>query len=263
MVDDKTSAESKVIKILMGIPNEGHTLCESYDNRIEMAFHLGALQVLSHEGRTYYCGKEYDIPKGVEYQFSFGTVGQVFPALARERLAEYALEGGFDYLFMVDDDMICPTDLFELLIRNQKDICAALAFTRHQPHGPVLYNLEKGFDHERGVPYYRNYAVMNYPRDALVECDAVGFGAVLIHTRVLKAMRKPWFMTTTGAGEDIHFCHMARESGFKVFMDTRVKLGHLSYPKLVTEADHEEQEAVKKLRKECGELDKYNSKGKD
>ncbi len=254
-----STIRNKIIKILIGIPDEGHTLCESYDNRLSMALHLGTLQVLSARGEQSYCGVEYDVNGEEEYQFSLGIVGQVFPALAREQLAQYSLDGGFDYLFMIDDDMICPLDLFEKLYANKKDICAALAFTRNPPHGPVLYNLEKGFDPFRGERYYCNYSVKTYPKETLVECDAVGFGAVLIKVDVLRGMKKPYFMSTSGAGEDIHFCHMAREAGFRVFMDTRVKLGHLGYPKVITEETFESANNVEKMREDFGVVNKYGN----
>ncbi len=246
----------KVVKVLFGIPNEGHTECESYDNRLEMAFHLGSLQVLSTTTRTEYCGAKFDIPDNTEYQFSLSTVGKIFPALARERIGEIAMDNGFDYLFMVDDDMITPVDLFERLVKHNVDIVAALAFTRYPPHSPVIYNLEKGYDGIRKERYYINNHVKRYPKDTLVQCDAVGFGAVLIKVDVLRAMAKPIFMSTSGAGEDIHFCHKARECGFKVHMDTATKLGHLGQPKLVTEEVYEAESDVKEERSKYGD-DKF------
>jgi len=156
MVDSKgqdclsTKKNTTVKKVLFGIPNEGHTECQAYDNRMEMTFHLGNLQVLSSLGLREYGDKIYDIPPDIEYQFSISTVGQVLTPLARERLAEHAHDNGFDYLFMIDDDMLVPVDLFEKLARHDVDICAALAFTRSAPHKPVVYNLESVWDHVRG-----------------------------------------------------------------------------------------------------------------
>ncbi len=256
--DTDNGVERKVIKVLMGIPNEGHTLCESYDNRLEMAFHMGSLQVLSLLGETQYAGNEYEYPSETYYEFSLSSVGQTFPALARERIAEMAVDNGFDYLLMVDDDMLTPVDLFERLIRHKVDICAALAFTRQPPHYPVIYNLKKGYDEVERKRYYINTHVRTYPKDKLVKCDAVGFGAVLIKVDTLRKMKKPWFMSTSGAGEDIHFCHQAGEQGFSVYMDTSTKLGHLGYPKRVTEETYEMENKVREWR-EKGEENKYES----
>jgi len=257
MVED-SSKDKRVIKVLFGIPNEGGTDPFAYDNRMEMCFHLGILQVLSSLGIKEYCGAIFDISDNVEYQFSTGTVGKVFTALAREKLAEYAVDGGFDYLFMVDDDMLVPNDLFEKLIRHNVDIVAPLAFTRNAPHKPVLYNLKEGYEAVMKSDYYINYSVPYYPKDELVRCDAVGFGAVLIHTRVLKGIKKKWFMTTSGAGEDIHFCHLAGKNGFKVHMDTATKLTHLGYRKEINEEVYELEGNIKELRKEYGDERKYS-----
>ena len=249
--------QKRIVKVLFGIPNEGGTDPFAYDNRMVMCMHLGVLQTLSSLGIKEYCDAIYDYPDNVEYQFSTGTVGQVFTALARETLAEYAVDNGFDYLFMIDDDMIVPIDIFEKLVRHDVDIVAGLAFTRNAPHKPVLYNLEKGYDPVTKSEFYINHSVPYYPKDQLVQCDAVGFGAVLIKCHVLKGMPKKWFMTTSGAGEDIHFCHHAGEHGFKVHMDTSCKLGHLGYRKEITEQTYEEENNVIQLREKFGEERKY------
>ena len=112
----------KIIKVLVGIPTKGNTDPEAYDNRLEMFMHLGNLQTLSAKGEKEYCGVEYDIPDGVEYQFSLSTIGDVFVAYARQQMAYTAVNNGFDYLLMIDDDMICPPDLFEKLLRHNVDV---------------------------------------------------------------------------------------------------------------------------------------------
>ena len=115
---ESTGSDSRrVVKVLFGVPNEGHTAARAYDNRMEMCTHLGVLQTLSSLGLQTYCDRVYDIPDGVEYQFHIGVVGETFPALARERLVDIALEGEMDYLFMIDDDMLVPADTFEQLVR--------------------------------------------------------------------------------------------------------------------------------------------------
>jgi hypothetical protein len=161
--------------------------------------------------------------------------------LARESITDNARGINAQYLFMFDDDMIVMPDLFERLFKHQKDIVAALAFTRLPPYKPVVYNLNKGWDAVEKSDYYLNMTAEHYPKDQLVECDAVGFGAVLIKLSLLDKMEKPWFMTTSGAGEDIHFCHMAGRSGAHIFVDTATKIGHLGERVIITEETYELQ----------------------
>lgn len=246
--------EKKIVKVQISIPNEGHTLSEAYDNRLCMCFHLGMLQLASHLGVKEYGGQTFNYPENVEFQFYWSTVGRVLTPLARERLAEWALESKVDYMLMIDDDMICPMDMFERLYRHNVDIVAPLAFMRMPPYYPVIYRVEEGYDPMQKMEYYATNPVKNYPKNTLVECDAVGFGSALIKTDVLKNMPQPWFMSTTKSGEDLWFCYKAkREAGAKVFMDTSIKLGHMGLQPIIEEKDFEEFNKMEDHRKVYGD----------
>lgn len=235
------------MKVVIGVPNKDAVEPAAYDNHLELMFSLGRLQ-------------ERSAAENVRFQFFLTTIPRVFPALARESIAEHAVKSvGADYLFMWDDDMIVPPDLFERLYARNVDIVAPLAFTRLPPHKPVIYNVTEGWDALDRRHYYINHSVMNYPRNSFFQCDAVGFGSVLIKTTVLAKMQQPWFMTTSGAGEDIHFCIMAGKSGFKTYADTTVKLGHLGEPGLVTEETFDAQPEAAKLKETHGEERKYKT----
>lgn len=221
----------QIKRVAISIPSEGHTLPEAYDNHLVLSFHLGCLQErLKHEKAP------------IQYEFYWYTTGRILTALAREKLVQEALKGGMDYIFMYDDDMILPIDTVEFLLRDMEehpeiDVVAPLAFMRNPPHYAVMYTTIEGFDKDTHMPYFINNFVKKYPKDKLVECDAVGFGAVLIKMSMVNRMKPPYFFSTTGSGEDIYFCMKSRqETGARIFMDTRVKLGHLSKPPVIDEA---------------------------
>lgn len=215
------------VRITISVPNMGYTHVEAYANRMMNFFHLGKLQERSWVN---------DEP--VKFRFFFSCIGRMFTPVARDEAAKQAVETDSDYLFMIDDDMMCPNDMFEKLFAHNVDIVGALAFTRNAPHKPVIYSCVEGYDPVSKKDYFINHAVMNYPKDSLIECDAVGFGAVLIKTWVIKKMREDdgnLFMSTCGTGEDIFFCYKAKKVGARVFMDTSCKQGHISHPLIVTE----------------------------
>lgn len=214
----------KVQKVVIGIPLMGGTPAASYHDRMLMMKYLG-----HKEEHDFY---EKTNPR---YCFSLNACGDILVQYAREIFAKSVIEMDADYLFMIDDDMLAPPDLFYQLAKNDKDICAALAFTRNPDHKPVIYDVIEGHDPVTKKEFYVNKFAMNYPRDTLVQCDAVGFGAVLIKRKVIEAMKEPRFMGLTGCGEDITFCHKAKKLGFEIWMDTRVKLGHLGAPAVITE----------------------------
>lgn len=221
----------KTVKIAISIPSEGHTLPEAYDNHLVMAFRLGALQERLKQEKA-----------EIQYEFYWYTAGRLFTPMAREKLVTEALTGGMDYIIMYDDDMLLPLDMVERMLQDAQehpeiDILAPLAFMRNPPHYAVIYTSIDGYDSERHQPYHINNFVKKYPRNQLVECDAVGFGAVMIKMEMVKKMKSPFFFSTTGTGEDIYFCVKSKqEAGARIFMDTRIKLGHLGSPSIIDES---------------------------
>lgn len=227
----RNKKQEQIFKVVIGIPNEGHTVPPAYDNHLIQSFRIGCWQ----EKMRY----EKISPR---YEFYFYTVGRLLTQMAREKLMREALEGGADYLLMYDDDMMLPPDMAINMLKTMQerpeiDILGALAFMRSAPHKAVIYSVIEGYDSVRHQDYYFNQFYENYPRDTVVECDAVGFGAVCIKLAMVRqGMKEPYFMSTTATGEDIWFCVKAkREAKARVFMDTRIKLGHIANAPIVDE----------------------------
>lgn len=230
----------RTIKVVFGVPTEGHTQAEALQSLRLMCFHHGKLEAESKD-------------QAVRFEFFDSTCGRMFTPFAREKIVTDALKLDADYVFMIDDDMIAPNDTFERLYRHQQDIVAALAFTRNPPYLAVLYQMREGWDGQLHRKYMYTDWIKNWPRGKLVECDAVGFGAVLIKTDILKRMTPPYFMCSSGTGEDIWFCTRAKqEAKAKVFMDTTFELGHLSSPILVDTRLHDEHNDPKVIDKLYG-----------
>lgn len=207
------------VKVMVGIPTEGYTQSAALHSIMGLWFRLGKLSTTG------------------EFEFYRTTAGRLFTPLAREKLCQSALQVGADYILMLDDDMLFEPDLFEKLYRHKADIVAALAFCRNPPYSPVMYQIKEGYDNIRNREFTVNEWIRNYPKNKLVEVDAVGFGGVLINTNVLRNMDAPWFMSACGTGEDILFCNRAKkQTDVKIFMDTSVKMGHLGHPVVIDEA---------------------------
>lgn len=227
------------INVLVAIPRAGFNPNSAVDNQIDMAHYLGNLEARSN------------------FKFHMATIGRLFPAKAREEFAKYVLKLKLDYLFMIDADMICPPNLFEALYRHDVDIVAPLAFQRRHPYYPVIYKFRSGWDNVRKERFFSNDTVKNYPKNTLFECEAVGFGAVLIKKEVLEKMPEPRFMSTCPNGEDILFCYNAREqAGVKVYCDTSTEIIHLGDPKSIGEKEFEEANDMEEIRAVHGDCTK-------
>lgn len=74
----------------------------------------------------------------------------------------------------------------------------------------------------------------------VVEVDSVGFGFIAIQTGVFEAIDRPWFATDLESrwvaggkktrvpiGEDVSWCRKVRNRGYKIHVDTTVRVQHL------------------------------------
>lgn len=260
-------------KTMVCIPNMGYTDPLAYDNRLVWAYRMGLREERGRwadqapdavvEAVTGQSAAQARIEHRPRYEFYFATVGKILTPFAREMLADQALERGMDLVCMIDDDMVGDADSFFRLAHNvtagPADLCGALAFTRGFPHIPVLYVSQTGFDRFDGSEHFQNHPIERYPRDQLVEVDAVGFGMVVFTVDLLKKMAPPRFMSTCGTGEDILFCYKAKKLGARIFSDTRVKLGHVGHPPLITEETYEQQAHFAGRRDRDGDERKYDA----
>ena len=72
--------------------------------------------------------------------------------------------------------------------------------------------------------------VEDIPENQLFPVAGVGFGAVLMKTEMLKKVKENGgrpFTPLREWGEDISFCKRAREAGYTLYTDSRVKVGHV------------------------------------
>jgi hypothetical protein len=144
-----------------------------------------------------------------------------------------------DWLLFIDDDMVWrPNAVAQLVaIREELDLdmVGGLCFRRTPPHQPTLYMRE----HPNEGPY--NF-LEKWDSD-VVEVDATGLAFCLIHKRVFEriagtpmpplaergASGPPQFFSWQGRlGEDLRFCQDAKTSGSKIYVDTRIEIGHIA-----------------------------------
>lgn len=150
-------------------------------------------------------------------EVGFSDVTRTSPGWARQWLAEDALKSGYDYLLMIDDDMRFEPYLLHNLLYHQVEVVAPLAYGRKPPHKTVAYQWQgDGFANLEAIEHR-----------GLMKVDAIGMGAVLIHTDVFRRVPGPWFKHDLRFGEDLGFCKHVGEHGVQIYCDTNMILGHM------------------------------------
>jgi hypothetical protein len=137
---------------------------------------------------------------------------------ARNDLAKMAVEGGSDFVLWLDSDMRFPKDtLFRLMFHNKDMVGINYSHRKIPPRFVAIKSIK---------PPVR--LVTGPDSTGLEDVAAIGFGAVLMRGSMLRKMAEQatgplfWFTINEDGGmvgEDVHFCLLARDAGFEVFVD--------------------------------------------
>lgn len=164
-------------------------------------------------------------------KFSFLSNALVYDA--RNMLAREAIETGADRILFIDSDIVFEPTLMERLaadLDDGMDLVSGLYVKRRLPTIPVLYKTAEVVEVD-GCQKGRTQSYTDYPKDQVFEVAACGFGAVMMNVEMLRAVCETYqapFAPMPGVfGEDISFCYRARQLGYKLYCDSRIKLGHV------------------------------------
>lgn len=174
---------------------------------------------------------------------------------ARNNICRQALEMEVDFIMWFDSDMVFPADtlvrMLDTLDKHPEiEVLSGLYFRRGKPFTPVLFDTLEIDDSGACI----NHGVLDYP-DELFEVAGCGFGCVLMRTECLKTILLDedgalWFSPIGNVGEDCAFCIRARNSGYKIFCDPSIPLGHMAYTPVT--------EQVYRQMRESGMLENVN-----
>lgn len=144
-------------------------------------------------------------------------------AEARNVLREKFLEGDYDYLLSLEQDIIPPADVIQNLLSSKKDIIAG--------HYIVPMKIDGKLGAVSTVLIKNKDKLITLPRELsetkeIMEIEACGLGILLISRKVLENVK---FRTEkeSKAWDDMFFSKDAKKEGFKIFLDPTIKCKHL------------------------------------
>ena len=156
--------------------------------------------------------------------FDVQIEGGTLVYVARDKLANKAINDGYTHVLWLDADMIFNADVVDDLMFSGKDFVSGIYHARRTPHFSCLFKSINLCNLER-------YEDDDYPKDTF-EIAGCGFGCVLMKTDVLKAVNhthKTCFLPMKDYGEDIAFCKRATDIGIKIYAEPGVRLGHIGH----------------------------------
>lgn len=178
------------------------------------------------------------------HEVLFDSVRGYDVATARNHIAQLALNLKTDYVLMVDNDVVLPTDALKKLLEDAREV--NLGYYAHRDADNVYRGntcLCKLKDAD-GNDYYHYPLESEYSAAEMkalaqagvtkMEIHGGGMGCALIRTAVFEKLKYPWYDWVNYGdknrgmlSEDLFFCVLCRNSGIPIYADARVGCGHL------------------------------------
>lgn len=176
----------------------------------------------------------------------FKVIGNSILPDARSMCVAQALAWGADKLVFIDDDISWTIPDFCFLVSHRVPICTgAYATRKNEGDESTTVTVQFLNDHRKT------------DQRGLIEVGGAGFGFIRFNREVFDGLKdecepmwsdampdnvnehfRDWFPygmnknEKTGryhrSGEDVNFCHRAREKGFHIYLDPAIRLGHHS-----------------------------------
>jgi hypothetical protein len=162
------------------------------------------------------------------YVYSEGA----YLTLTMELIVQRALEfdGPWTRLVVIEHDMLPPLAALNRMAAYmpERHIVGSMYFQHMPPFYAVALG-PKEIGSEELVPFGPDVVKKIVEEPALYECSAVGMGFTAIHRDVLENWDPDVPMWRTHPNShDIHFCRMARQQGFGVYVDSAIVCDHIT-----------------------------------
>lgn len=153
-------------------------------------------------------------------------------SMLRNRMIKKVLDGGYDYWFMVDTDIVVNKHTLMQLLHDKKDIVAALFWTEGEPGSGLFW--ANCWMHDQ-CTYDQNDA-RRWSEPGLYQVGGTG-ACMLVHKRVYGAWvdYTPIHNIKCLRGEDRWFCIRAVCNGFDIWIDSHHPVVHLYRPSIYQE----------------------------
>lgn len=162
-------------------------------------------------------------------------------ASARNRIARKAVDGNYDYVLMVDNDVTLSESALLDMLEDPKDVC--LGYYAHR-NADNLYMGRVSvcrLKDERGKAYFDYPLESEYTAEEMkrfraegktkIQIHGGGMGCALINTDVFRRLAYPWYYwanrKNSMLSEDLYFCELCRKARIPIYTDTRAGCGHL------------------------------------
>jgi hypothetical protein len=139
----------------------------------------------------------------------------------------------YDKIFCIDSDIVWEVDSLIKLYLSDKDVISGIYYEAQGADAMVVR--KKG-----GYSLMKREEVNDLrQKQELISVHGIGLGFVCLKSGVFESIKRPWFdlgivkyedngvVYDIPLGEDLNFCEKILESGYKIYVDPTVIVGHV------------------------------------
>ena len=166
---------------------------------------------------------------GIQFHLEINSGTLVY--LARNRIANMAINEHYTHVLWLDSDMVFNDSILDDLMFSGKDFVTGIYHARRKGYDSVIF---------KDIELNNITRFEEYPNETF-EIAGCGFGCVLTSVDLLSAVCLHYgtcFTPLPSLGEDIAFCKRAKDLGYKLWCEPSVICGHIGHITIYPE-DHE------------------------
>ena len=161
-----------------------------------------------------------------EHELDFDFVKGYDCAVAGNEIGKRAQAGNYDYVLMVDSDTQIPSDTLDLMLDPPADVVLGVCPRKNTKNGKTA------IVKMTSRSYHDNYYFPELP-EGRTKVKGGGFACALVKSTVFTQIDYPYFQYVTNEdwstlGEDYYFCQQCGMYGIDIYVDPRVRCGHLA-----------------------------------
>jgi hypothetical protein len=147
--------------------------------------------------------------------------------IANDAMAQRTIDGGFDYLLRMDDDIWdVPFDAVEKLIKADKEFISCVMYASGFPYHRCAF-IKK--DKEKSLVdtgEQQKGGLKEAGGVGIVPVDMSAFPFALIKVDVFKKIKPPWFTHTLTVPLDNYFCQKMLDNKIQPYVDMDLQVTH-------------------------------------
>jgi len=146
----------------------------------------------------------------------------------------------YTHIMWIDRDISFKPEQFQTLLDLNQDIVSGVYKMLDNIHYAVVEKWDEVYFEKHGTFKFLTDDDMKKNDYTLIDVDYTGLGFMLVKRGVFESLPYPWFRPifykigncVDFCSEDVGFCRSIKEKGYKIYIDPRVRVGHLKEVKL-------------------------------